>query len=72
MGGAITSAAWNRHNILFLRVASDHCEFLELAFAARAMSEGALNSAAPFRFAFCLRSACRAQNTPALRTVVSK
>ena len=52
MGGAITSLIGIAITFLFLRVASDHNEFLELAFAARAMSEGALNSAAPFRFAF--------------------
>jgi hypothetical protein len=52
VGGAITSLIGIAITFLFLRVASDHNEFLELAFAARAMSEGALNSAAPFRFAF--------------------
>jgi len=45
-------AVCNRHNVLPLRVASDHFEFRDLVFVARAMSEGALNSAAPFRFAF--------------------
>jgi hypothetical protein len=40
----------------------------ELALATHVMREGRLNRALPSGLPFYLRSACRAQNTPALRT----
>src|SRR5258708_32048520 len=40
----------------------------ELAFATRAMSEAVEQGGSPSGLPFYLRSACRAQNTPALRT----
>src|SRR5260370_27924210 len=51
----------------FLRV-SDGSLDSELAFATRVMRESRRTGRLPFGLPFYLRSACRAQSTPALRT----
>ena len=50
-----------------LRVSDDSLDS-ELAFATRVMRESPSNRGIPSGLTFYLRSACRAQDTPALRT----